>query len=689
MLAVDFLEQPLRTDLNISTSGVGSDVTHFASALFQQPWWLQAVAPGSWDAVVAVEDNEVVGRLPFVRKRRLGLTILSQPPLTPYLGPWIKAGTGKAHTRLQREHRIFRSLIAALPEHDVYTQNFHYSVTNVLPFYWQGFSPSIAYTYVIDDLHDPGKIWAGFRENIRREIRKAERQVVVRNLDDVETFIALNRKTFDRQSMQLPYSPELIRRLDAACSARGVRRIFLAESADGTPHAALYLVWDSESAYYLMSGSDPHLRTSGAMSLLMWEAIKFAAQVTRRYDFEGSMVQPIERYFRAFGGRQVQYPHLLRAATYRGRVALDLHRLRTAPWRRDGTRSASEDQQGDRTVVQAATVERGTTCSGSTTPSKVRKDGDEILCAHALFQQPWWLDAVAPGAWDAVTVTKDGEIVGRLPYVRMRRFGLTILGQPLLTQFLGPWIRPGPGKAHTQLEREYEIMRGLIAALPKHDVFFQDFHHSITSCLPFYWHGYSQSVRYTYIIDDLDDLDKLWAGFRKTVRMHIRSAEQQVVVREIDDVEPFIALNRMTYERQGMAMPYSPDLVRRLDAACRARGVRRILLAEGADGTPHAAVYLVWDAESAYSLMSGNDPRLRHSGAISLLRWEAIKFARQVTRRFDFEGSMLQPVERFFRAFGGRQARFARLTRGATLKGQLALMAYELRSARKRRSANG
>jgi hypothetical protein len=97
-------------------------------------------------------------------------------------------------------------------------------------------------------------------------------------------------------------------------------------------------------------------------------------------------------------------------------------------------------------------------------------------------------------------------------------------------------------------------------------------------------------------------------------------------------------------------------------------------------------VYLVWDAESAYSLMSGNDPRLRSSGAISLLRWEAIKFAREVTRRFDFEGSMLEPVERFFRAFGGRQVRFARLARGATLKGQLGLMAYEWSHARKRRS---
>ena len=94
-----------------------------------------------------------------------------------------------------------------------------------------------------------------------------------------------------------------------------------------------------------------------------------------------------------------------------------------------------------------SSLEPRTTCSAPVAPAEARADADETPCAHALFQQPWWLDAVAPGAWDAAIVTKDGEIVGRLPYVRMRRFGLTILGQPLLTQFLGPWIKPGTGKS--------------------------------------------------------------------------------------------------------------------------------------------------------------------------------------------------------------------------------------------------
>jgi hypothetical protein len=39
----------------------------------------------------------------------------------------------------------------------------------------------------------------------------------------------------------------------------------------------------------------------------MWEAIKFASTVTKRFDFEGSMIEPVERFFRAFGAKQTPY----------------------------------------------------------------------------------------------------------------------------------------------------------------------------------------------------------------------------------------------------------------------------------------------------------------------------------------------------------------------------------------------
>jgi hypothetical protein len=93
--------------------------------------------------------------------------------------------------------------------------------------------------------------------------------------------------------------------------------LFAYDDADRV-HAVAYVVCDRRTAYYLMGGGDPKLRTSGASSLLLWEAIRRTRPVVSVFDFEGSMLRPVERFFRAFGGRQVPYLHVSRATPVAG-----------------------------------------------------------------------------------------------------------------------------------------------------------------------------------------------------------------------------------------------------------------------------------------------------------------------------------------------------------------------------------
>src|SRR5262249_50291250 len=270
---------------------------------------------------------------------------------------------------------------------------------------------------------------------------------------------------------------------------------------------------------------------------------------------------------------------------------------------------------------------------------------------NSIFQQRFWLDAVAPGAWDVVDVVSGGEIKARLPYVISKnRLGMTIISMPRLTQTLGPWLAHAEGKYAARLARQKELMASLFTGLPAHDLFSQNFHHSITNWLPLHWQGFSQTTRYTYVIESLEDLDRVWTGFEADVRRDVRRAREQLIVRTDPDVERFLDINELTFKRQDKGLPYTRDLVRRLDDACARRGARRMFFAEDAEGRTHAAVYIVWDRDSAYYLMGAADPELRRSGATSLLLWEAIQFASGVARRFDFEGSMIESIERFFRA---------------------------------------
>jgi hypothetical protein len=77
---------------------------------------------------------------------------------------------------------------------------------------------------------------------------------------------------------------------------------------------------------------------------------------------------------------------------------------------------------------------------------------------HTPFEQRWWMEAVAPGRWGEAVVEWQGEIVARLPYLRKQKLGLTVLTQPALTRFVGPWLRPSLGKYEKQLGTERELM---------------------------------------------------------------------------------------------------------------------------------------------------------------------------------------------------------------------------------------
>ena len=247
--------------------------------------------------------------MPYSIRKKLGLTLVTMPQLTQALGPWMRKSNAKYAKKLGQEKDLLTALADQLPNYSHFRQNWNHAYTNWLPFYWRGFLQTTYYTYRLPDLSNMDLVWKDFRENIRTDVRKAESRFNLKVRDDlgIDAFLDLNAQIFQRQGMAAPYSKDFVRRLDAACETQKSRKIFIAEDGEGKRHAAAYIVWDSQSAYYLIGGSDPALRSSGATSLCLWEAIRFASTVTQSFDFEGSMLEPVERSFRAFGAIQTPY----------------------------------------------------------------------------------------------------------------------------------------------------------------------------------------------------------------------------------------------------------------------------------------------------------------------------------------------------------------------------------------------
>ena len=56
-----------------------------------------------------------------------------------------------------------------------------------------------------------------------------------------------------------------------------------------------------------MGGVVPEKKDLGGTDAVLIEGIKFAMETNRTFDFEGSMIESIEKYFRSFGAIQRAY----------------------------------------------------------------------------------------------------------------------------------------------------------------------------------------------------------------------------------------------------------------------------------------------------------------------------------------------------------------------------------------------
>ncbi|MBU4486955.1 MAG: GNAT family N-acetyltransferase [Candidatus Delongbacteria bacterium] len=277
--------------------------------VFLYDWWLDAVCgTDNWDVAIVKPDNDILAFFPYYNKKVLFFDISTLPQLTQFLGPWINYPNDlKQSNRTEYEKKMMNELIKQLPAYHHFEQNFHYSVDNWLPFYWKGYEQTTKYTYVIEDISFPDRVFENFTPSKRKNIRKAEELVEIKFDMSSDDFYEHHKKTLSKQNLKISYSKELFKSIYDAVYSHNAGRTIYALDKDNNIHSALFVVWTKYSAYDLISSIDPDFKNSESASLLVWEIIKSLSGKAHRFDFEGSMIESVERSFRQFGTVQKAY----------------------------------------------------------------------------------------------------------------------------------------------------------------------------------------------------------------------------------------------------------------------------------------------------------------------------------------------------------------------------------------------
>ena len=143
--------------------------------------------------------------MPFFFKKNWGRRYVTMTVLGRMMGPWIapEFRTPRFETSLLDE------LLEQLPPLVAYSQDFHPSLSNWLPFYWRGFRQTTRYTYTLD-LADATALEAGLAADYRNnKIPKARQLVRLDTETPLDAFYRVHNLSFERKNLRPPGVEEI------------------------------------------------------------------------------------------------------------------------------------------------------------------------------------------------------------------------------------------------------------------------------------------------------------------------------------------------------------------------------------------------------------------------------------------------------------------------------------------------
>jgi len=250
--------------------------------LYACSWYLDCIAP-DWDALVA-NDYEYV--FPVTVKHKYKLPYIVQPFLAQQLGLFSARKISES---------VLRKFIAKLPSFS-YEINLNYN--NPLP---EGLAmPNL----ILDISKNYESIRNTYSKNTRRNIAKAHQYVYSYVEIDSDLFI---KKYHTSEHRDKKVNQSLIGKVVKEGFDRGYIRCSAVVAPDGTYDALLAYGVFNQRISYLFPVSSERGKQQSAMFMLVDELIIKYAGTNNIFDFEGSMIEGIARFYRGFGANEQPY----------------------------------------------------------------------------------------------------------------------------------------------------------------------------------------------------------------------------------------------------------------------------------------------------------------------------------------------------------------------------------------------
>ena len=269
---------------------------------------MEAVCHGKhWDVALAHDDNGgIIGALPYLIGKKVGLRYVVQPQLTQYNGPWYRHDDAEERQYADIQFRAHLDHLRLT----LFQQNFAPGLGDLTD--WREYAITPRVTYRIEDIADLQEVFDHFDKSRRqRQIRRAERLLTA--VDDItpERFAHFHTEYWQSRGQRDLLSEAFMTKIISTALQRGQGVLLGVGDGNGTLQGARFVAFDDNCGYALLSALHPQ-HPNGTSALLFWLILQRLSGRCRSFDFEGSMDPNIAFSYSLYGAEPTTYYQLTR-----------------------------------------------------------------------------------------------------------------------------------------------------------------------------------------------------------------------------------------------------------------------------------------------------------------------------------------------------------------------------------------
>ncbi|MFC6996157.1 GNAT family N-acetyltransferase [Rufibacter roseus] len=266
--------------------------------VYAHAWYLDAVCGPNWQALVEVQKDAYVSVFPLPIKKVLGKQMVFQPLFTQQLGLFCTQAS---------QHRSVSEYLSLLPPHfaQVQYQLPQPEVELHLPKNWSArlrpnYELSLAPTYP--------ELYRACATNLKRNLKKAQAaQLNIGRAASFDKLLQLFQNTKGKELGELKAKEyKRLSQLFHNAQQAGVGQLWEVRQQQEVLCIGFFL-HDGTRITYLFGASSEKGRQLNAMAFLMDQLIQQEAGSGKTFDFEGSEVPGVAKFYANFGAQPVPY----------------------------------------------------------------------------------------------------------------------------------------------------------------------------------------------------------------------------------------------------------------------------------------------------------------------------------------------------------------------------------------------